>query len=259
MKIEFGLPTIGTTRGASGVGALIDLNGTKTHQLVEDGLRILCNIDHRGARGAEEKTGDWAGMLLQNPHEFFHSEIPTLGDFDSCGGGQLFVPQDQWKQIALKKLITTVCREAACRLIYWREVPTDNSDLGRTALQSEPAVRQMFIEPVDPLTPEQLDTRLYVLRRLIEKAVQQSKICGKELFYVCSLDRRKIVYKGLTTFKQLQLCFPDLSNSRIKSNIVLVHSRFGTNTLGAWELAHPYRTCVHNGEINPTRGTLTRT
>ena len=104
-------------------------------------------------------------------------------------------------QIALKKLITTVCREAACRLVAWREVPTDNSDLGRTALLSEPAVRQMFVEPLDPLTPEHLDTQLYVLRRLIEKAVKQSGICGKELFYVCSLDRRKIVYKGLLTCK----------------------------------------------------------
>ncbi len=258
MKIESGLPTLGATRGACGVGALIDLNGTKTHQLVEDGLRILCNIDHRGARGAEEKTGDGAGMLLQKPHEFFHSEIPTLGDFDSYGVGQFFVPKDQWKQIALKKLITTVCREAACRLIHWREVPTDNSDLGRTALLSEPGIRQMFIEPIDPLTPEQLDTRLYILRRRIEKAVKESEICGEDLFYICSLDRRKIVYKGLLTCKQLQLYFPDLSNNRIKSSIVLVHSRFGTNTLGAWQLAHPYRTAVHNGEINTLRGNLNR-
>jgi len=132
MKIENGLPYIGANRGACGVGALIDLNGTRTHQLVEDGLRVLCNLDHRGARGAEEKTGDGSGMLLQKPHEFFHSEIPTLGDFDSYGVGQLFVPKDQWKQIAIKKLITTVCREAGCRLVHWREVPTDNSDLGRT-------------------------------------------------------------------------------------------------------------------------------
>src|SRR3984893_11040156 len=258
MKADFGLLSPGATRGACGVGVLVDVNANKTHQLVEDGLRILCNLDHRGARGAEEKTGDGAGMLLQKPHEFFHSEIPTLGDFDSYGVGQLFVPKDQWKEIALKKLITTVCREAACRLIYWREVPTDNSDLGRTALLSEPAVRQMFIEPIDPLTPEQLDTRLYVLRRLIEKAVKQSGICGQELFYVCSLDRRKIVYKGLLTCSQLQLYYSDLSNSRIKSSIVLVHSRFGTNTLGAWELAHPYRTVVHNGEINTLRGNLNR-
>ncbi len=258
MNIEHGLPYIGANRGACGVGALIDLNGTKTHQLVEDGLRILCNLDHRGARGAEEKTGDGSGMLLQKPHEFFHSEIPTLGDFDSYGVGQLFVPKDQWMQIALKKLITTVCREAGCRLVHWREVPTDNTDLGRTALLSEPAVRQIFIEPVDPLTPEHLDTRLYVLRRLIEKAVKTSEICGQELFYICSLDRRKIVYKGLLTCNQLQLYYSDLSNSRVKSALVLVHSRFGTNTLGAWELAHPYRTAVHNGEINTLRGNLNR-
>jgi glutamate synthase domain-containing protein 1 len=145
MNTKYGLPGLGATRGACGVGALVDLNGTKTHRLVEDGLRILCNLDHRGARGAEEKTGDGAGMLLQKPHEFFHAEIPSLGDFDSYGVGQLFLPKDQWKQIALKKLIKAVCREAACRLVAWRNVPTDNTDLGRTALQSEPAVMQMFI------------------------------------------------------------------------------------------------------------------
>src|SRR6202022_1651453 len=141
---------------------------------------------------------------------------------------------------------------------HWREVPTDNSDLGRTALLSEPAVWQMFVEPLDPLTPEHLDTQLYVLRRMIEKAVKKSGICGNELFYVCSLDRRRIVYKGLLTCKQLQLYYPDLSDERVKTSIVLVHSRFGTNTLGAWELAHPYRTVVHNGEINTLRGNLNR-
>jgi len=220
MNTEHGLARPDMTRGACGVGALVDLNGTKTHQLVEDGLRILCNLDHRGARGAEEKTGDGAGMLLQKPHDFFHGEIPTLGDFDSYGVGQLFVPKDKWKQIALKKLIKGVCGAAACRLITWRDVPTDDADLGRTSLQSEPAVRQMFIEPLDPLTPEQLDTRLYVLRRLIEKAVTQSGICGLELFYICSLDRRKIVYKGLLTCTQLQLYYPDLSNLRVKTSLV---------------------------------------
>src|SRR6202011_4173008 len=232
MNTEHGLARSDMTRGACGVGGLVDLNGTKTHQLVEDGLRILCNLDHRGARGAEEKTGDGAGMLLQKPHDFFHGEIPTLGDFDSYGVGQLFVPKDQWKQIALKKLINAVCREAAFRVTTWREVPTENSDLGRTALQSEPAVRQLFVEPVERLVPGQLDTKLYVLRRLIEKEVKECGICGEDLFYICSLDRRKIVYKGLLTCKQLQLYYPDLSDERVKTSIVLVHSRFGTNTLG---------------------------
>ncbi len=172
----------GLPAAACGVGALVDLNGTKTHQLVEDGLRILCNLDHRGARGAEEKTGDGAGMLLQKPHAFFHAEIPSLGDFDSYGVGQLFVPKDQWKQVGLKKLIKIVCEAAGCRLTAWREVPTDNTDLGRTSLQSEPAVRQMFIEPLDPLTPEQLDTRLYVLRRRIEKPSNNPASVGKNSF-----------------------------------------------------------------------------
>jgi glutamate synthase domain-containing protein 2/glutamate synthase domain-containing protein 1/glutamate synthase domain-containing protein 3 len=258
MKKYSGLSSPGASRSACGVGVLVDLNGTKTHQLVEDGLRILCNLDHRGARGAEEKTGDGSGMLLQKPHEFFQSEIPSLGEFDSYGVGQLFVPRDQWKQIALKKLIKLVCREAGCRVIAWRDVPTDNSDLGRTALQCEPTVFQLFVAPLDDLAPQQLDSRLYTLRRLIEKAVHQSGICGSDLFYICSLDRRKTVYKGLLTCGQLQLYYPDLSNERVKTSLALVHSRFGTNTLGAWELAHPYRTVVHNGEINTLRGNLNR-
>src|SRR6266481_3300279 len=257
MKADFGLLSPGA-RGACGVGVLVDLNANKTHQLVEDGLRILCNLDHRGARGAEEKTGDGAGMLLQKPHEFFRSEIFALGEFDSYGVGQLFIPKDQWKQIALKKVINAVCREAAFRVIAWREVPTENFDLGRTALQSEPAVRQLFVEPVERLAPGHLDTKLYVLRRLIEKEVKECGICGEDLFYICSLDRRKIVYKGLLTCKQLQLYYPDLSDERVKTSIVLVHSCFGTNTLGAWELAHPYRNTVHNGEINTLRGNLNR-
>jgi glutamate synthase domain-containing protein 2/glutamate synthase domain-containing protein 1/glutamate synthase domain-containing protein 3 len=253
-----GLSSPGANRGACGVGVLVDLNGNKTNQLVQDGLRILANIDHRGARGSEEKTGDGAGMLLQKPHEFFKALIPALGDFDSYGVAMVFVPKDNWKQIALKKLIASVCRDAGFKIIAWRDVPTDNSDLGATALRSEPAVKQLFIEPLESLAPEQLDTRLYVLRRLIENTTAAAGIADGELFYVCSLDRRRIVYKGLLTCKQLRLYYPDLSDERVKTSLVLVHSRFGTNTLGAWELAHPYRVAVHNGEINTLRGNLNR-
>jgi glutamate synthase domain-containing protein 2/glutamate synthase domain-containing protein 1/glutamate synthase domain-containing protein 3 len=253
-----GLSSPGANRGACGVGVLVDLSGNKTHRLVEDGLRILCNLDHRGARGAEEKTGDGAGMLLQKPHKFFQSQIPELGEFDSYGVAQIFCPKDHWKQIALKKLVTTICRENGFRIIAWRDVPTDNFDLGKTAQQSEPAVKQFFVEPIDSQIPEQLDAKLYVLRRLIEKAAKAAEIAGDELFYICSLDRRTIVYKGLLTCKQLRLYFPDLSDERMATALLLVHSRFGTNTLGAWELAHPYRVAVHNGEINTLRGNLNR-
>jgi glutamate synthase (NADPH/NADH) large chain len=253
-----GLSSPGANRGACGVGVLVDLNGNRTHQLVRDGLRILANIDHRGARGSEEKTGDGAGILLQKPHEFFRALIPALGDFDSYGVGMLFVPKDNWKQIALKKLVASVCRDAGFRVIAWRDVPTDNSDLGATALRSEPAVKQLFVEPSEPLAPEQLDPRLYVLRRMIEKAVLAAGIADGELFYVCSLDRRRVVYKGLLTCKQLRLYYPDLSDERVTTSLLFVHSRFGTNTLGAWDLAHPYRVAVHNGEINTLRGNLNR-
>ena len=258
MKSEHGLISPGANRGACGVGVLVDLKGVKTHQLVRDGLRILCKIDHRGARGAEEKTGDGAGMLLQKPHDFFKAEIPSLGKFDSYGVGQFFVPKDHWRQIALKKQVKDVCRGAGFKILAWREVPTDNSDLGETARRSEPRVWQLFVEPTESLTAEQLDTRLYILRRLIEKEAGKRQVAGSELFYICSLDRAKIVYKGLLTCKQLELYYPDLSDPRLKTSLVLVHSRFGTNTLGAWQLAHPYRVAVHNGEINTLRGNLNR-
>ncbi|MBV9488633.1 MAG: glutamate synthase large subunit [Verrucomicrobia bacterium] len=253
-----GLAHPGASRGACGVGVLVDLNGTKTHQLVEDGMRILCNLDHRGARGAEEKTGDGAGVLLQKPHELFKALIPGLGDFDAYGVGMFFAPQDNWKRIAVKKVVATTCRDARFRIIAWRDVPTDHSDLGRTARESEPAVLQLFVEPLDAMAPERLDEKLYVLRRLIEKAVSKAGIAGDELFYVCSLDRRRIVYKGLLTCSQLRKYYPDLSDDRVTTSLVLVHSRFGTNTLGAWQLAHPYRVTVHNGEINTLRGNVNR-
>jgi glutamate synthase domain-containing protein 2/glutamate synthase domain-containing protein 1/glutamate synthase domain-containing protein 3 len=258
MKTQRGLFSPGKTRGACGVGVLVDLNGTNTHRLVEDGLRILCNLDHRGARGSEEKTGDGAGMLLQKPHEFFKSQVAALGDFDSYGVGMLFVPKDHWRQIAAKKLVETVCRDAGFKVIAWRDVPTDNCDLGKTALQSEPAVKQLFVEPLESLDPDRMDAKLYVLRRMIEKAELERQIADGELFYICSLNRRRIVYKGLLTCKQLRLYYPDLSDERVKTSLALVHSRFGTNTLGAWHLAHPYRVTVHNGEINTLRGNLNR-
>ena len=253
-----GLVSPVATRGACGVGVLVDLNGAKTHELVEDGLRILVNIDHRGARGSEEKTGDGAGMLLQKPHAFFQEVVPGLGDFDSYGVGMIFFPKDNWKQIGLKRLANTVCREAGFKVIAWRDVPTDNSDLGRTALQSEPAVKQLFVEPLTSLPPERLDEKLYVLRRLIEKAAAASRIAGNDLFYICSLDRRRIVYKGLLTCSQIGKYYPDLKDERVTTSLALVHSRFGTNTLGAWQLAHPYRVTVHNGEINTLRGNVNR-
>ncbi|MCI0399750.1 MAG: glutamate synthase large subunit [Gammaproteobacteria bacterium] len=242
------------TRASCGVGVVVDLTGAKSHQLVEEGFRILQNLDHRGARGAEEKTGDGAGMLIQKPHEFFKAEIPALRSFDTYGVGQTFFPQDKRKHKILEELIYDCASKYRFKIIGWRDVPTDNSDLGKTALDSEPVVKQFFVEPIDHVEPNKLDAKLYILRRTIENTASKRELGDEHLFYICSLDRRKIVYKGLLTCGQLKNYYPDLSNDKVKTSLVLVHFRFSTNTLGSWDLAHPYRNIVHNGEINTLRG-----
>ena len=245
------------TRSNCGVGVLVDLGGERTHDLVEDGLTALENLDHRGARGAEENTGDGAGIMLQKPHAFFEEVVGGLGDPDGYGVGQVFLPRDPEAATELRALVERIVEAEGFELLSWRDVPTDNSDLGKTALASEPDVWQLFVKPLDsdPL-PDELDASLYVLRRAIEHAVEDCTIAGSDRFYVCSLDRRTIVYKGLLTNFQLRTYYPDLTDERVRSGIVLVHSRFSTNTLGAWELAHPYRKIVHNGEINTLRGNV---
>jgi len=239
-----------------GVGVLMDLDGEKTHGLVEGGLQMLVNMDHRGARGAEENTGDGAGVLLQTPHELFTEEVPGLGDRDTYGVGQVFLPRNELAQQRLTELIETAAAEEGFDVIGWRSVPTDNTDLGATALASEPDVRQFFVEPREPRSPDELDTNLYILRRVIENRAQDRTEQGIDDFYVCSLDRRLVVYKGMLTNRQLGEYYGDLRDGRVKSSLAFVHSRFSTNTLGAWELAHPYRNIIHNGEINTLRGNL---
>ena len=243
-------------RSSCGVGALIELKHNASHDLIEDAFQVLLNLDHRGARGAEEKTGDGAGMLLQIPHEFFSAEVPALDQVKTYGVGQVFFPHETEPQRFFEKLIEEYVKEMGLRLIDWREVPTHNEGLGDTALASEPTVKQFFVTGPEGMNAHALDTRLYVLRRQIEHAVNHHKLSGKDRFYICSLNRGTIVYKGLLTCAQLRRYFPDLSDPRVKSRLVLVHSRFSTNTLGAWHLAHPYRTLIHNGEINTLRGNL---
>jgi len=239
-----------------GVGVLMDLTGRRSHKLVEDGFTVLENLDNRGARGAEEKTGDGAGTLIQKPHEFFAAEVPGLPDADEYAVGQLFLPREEPARSTVRALVERAISDEGFELIAWREVPTDNTDLGLTARRCEPSVEQVFVRSRDPLPPRALDSRLYILRRVIESRVTETSSEGCEMFYVCSLDRRKIVYKGLLTNAQLRLYYPELSDERVKTSLVLVHSRFSTNTLGAWKLAHPYRGIVHNGEINTLRGNV---
>ena len=234
----------------------MDLDGEKSHAMVEEGLGVLECLDHRGARGAEDNTGDGAGILIQKPHAFFQDVVSGLGDADSYGVGQLFLPADESIQAALRDFIDRRVQAEGFETIAWRDVPTDASELGPTARATEPDVWQLFVRPTEPVSPEALDAQLYILRRLIENDVADSGLKDSETFYICSLDRRKVVYKGLLTNAQVRTYYPELSADRVRSTLALVHSRFSTNTLGAWRLAHPYRNIIHNGEVNTLRGNL---
>ncbi|QSG09170.1 glutamate synthase large subunit [Halapricum desulfuricans] len=238
-----------------GVGITLDLSGDRSHGIIEDGLDLLENLDHRGARGAEPNTGDGAGILIQKPHDFFTDEVDGLGGFDSYGVGVVFLPRDASSE-QLRTLIEDTADQEGFEVVAWRSVPTDNTSLGETAVATEPDVEQFFVEPQADLEPEEIDSGLYVLRRVIENRVEAEQPVGSDRFYVCSLDRRKVVYKGLLTNAQVRAYYPDLSDERVVSRLAFVHSRFSTNTLGAWELAHPYRNIIHNGEINTLRGNL---
>ncbi len=240
-------------RASCGVGLIVDLRGRRSRGLVEDALVLLENLEHRGARGAEENTGDGAGLLIQKPHEFFRAVVPELRAFgeDEYGVGQLFLPKTEARRERLKARIERLVGRRGFRAIAWRPVPTDaeGAGLGETARASEPWIEQLFVAPLEPLAPDELDLRLYTLRRAVEKATRPD-------VYVCTLSRRVTVYKGLLTNPQLRLYYPDLSDPRVRSSMALVHARFSTNTLGSWPLAQPMRLLAHNGEINTLRGNL---
>ncbi len=238
-----------------GVGVLMNLDGTVDHDIVEDGFTVLENLDHRGARGPEENTGDGAGMLIQVPRAFFEGEVDGLAEHERWGVGQIFLPRDADDRETVMALIEEVIEREGHDLIAWRDVPTNNAGLGATSLAGEPSVYQCFVSS-DAEDEAAFDRGLYVLRRSIERALRESDAAGAEETYICSLNRRKIVYKGMLTNAQLRTYYPELSDDRVRSRIVFVHSRFSTNTLGAWELAHPYRTVIHNGEINTLRGNI---
>jgi len=234
----------------------MDLEGEASHTMIEEGLGVLERLDHRGARGAEPNTGDGAGILIQKPHAFFRDEVTGLGDADDYGVGQFFLPQGDGSQDEHRRFIDRRVEAEGFEPIAWRNVPTDASDLGPTARATEPDVWQLFVRPMEPVAPETLDAKLYLLRRLIENDVAGSDLEDSDTFYVCSLDRRKIVYKGLLTNEQVRTYYPELADDRVRSTLALVHSRFSTNTLGAWRLAHPFRSIIHNGEVNTLRGNL---
>ncbi len=250
-----GLADPADTRASCGVGVVMDLDGERTHQPVSDGLELLANLEHRGTTGAEETTGDGAGILLQLPHDFFATELDfSLPELYAVGS--IFLPQETAVARRLKETMTEVLKRNGVSVLGWRDVPTDNEDLGRTALEGEPDVQQVVVAPTDDCDAETFDRRLYVGRRAVENEIKTKRLDDTGRFYICSLDRKTLVYKGLLTAEQLADYYPDLRDDRLESTFAMVHARFSTNTLGAWHLAHPYRTVIHNGEFNTIQGNI---
>ena len=254
---QVGLADPTDARSNCGVGVVMDLDGGEGHEVVEDGLDLVECMEHRGTTGAEENTGDGAGILLQIPHEFFadevDAELPAPGKY---AAGSIFFPQDADAQAALKKRAESRLTEEGLDVIAWRNVPTHNEGIGQTALDSEPDIKQVFVEPSEDISEDEFERRLYVGRRVLENDVEEEEPAGHERFYIVSLDRKTVVYKGLLKAEQVASYFPDLNDERVTSTFAMVHARFSTNTLGAWHLAHPYRNIIHNGEFNTIQGNI---
>ncbi|WP_302080913.1 glutamate synthase large subunit [Salinibaculum rarum] len=244
-------------RSNCGVGVVMDLDGGKQSQVVQDGLDLVECMEHRGTTGAESNTGDGAGIMFQIPHEFFADEVdadlPSPGEY---AVGSLFLPQDVDVRADLKTLVEEHFAEEGLDVLAWRSVPTDNSTLGDTAVESEPDVQQVFVTSTEGKTGKDFDRQLYIGRRVVENAIEDEQPPGHERFYIVSLDKDTVVYKGLLLAEQVAEYYPELHDERMTSTFAMVHARFSTNTLGAWHLAHPYRNIIHNGEFNTIQGNI---
>ncbi len=237
---------------ACGVGLLVNVRGVKSHQLVEKGLQVLEHMVHRGAEGADPKTGDGAGIMVQIPHEFILLQGIPVPEKGRYGSGLVFMPKDEDSQQIMLDILEREAIELGLKLIAVRDVPTNNEQLGSVARKAEPAIKQIFV--ADEETNDPIDIRLYLLRRAVEKKIASSSLAGKEDFYIVSLSSRVIIYKGMLSSLQLRYYFPDLMNPHFTTAMALVHSRFSTNTFPTWSLAQPFRMLGHNGEINTIQG-----
>jgi glutamate synthase (NADPH/NADH) large chain len=244
-------------RSNCGVGVVFDLAGAPSHDPVSEGLELLENLEHRGTTGADENTGDGAGILLQIPDEFYRDALDvTLPPAREYAVGSVFLPDDDAAAAGLRELVDAELDAHGFNTLAWREVPTENDSLGRTALDAEPRTEQVFVAPERPMADDAFDRRLYEARRAAENRVDRESPAGAPRFYICSLDRKTVVYKGLLKADQLPRYYPELTDERVASTFAMVHARFSTNTLGAWHLAHPYRNIIHNGEFNTIKGNI---
>ena len=247
---------------ACGVGFVVNIKGEHSHEIIRQGLQVLDNLTHRGACGCDPLTGDGAGILIQVPHAFLSKQTESLGfgigAQGTYGVGLVFLPQDHSERQFCENLIENVVREEGQRLLGWRTVPIVESECGTIARRAMPFMRQVFIGAEGMLSEdgEALERKLFVIRRRIENEVRAANLRQGELFYICSLSSRTLIYKGQLISTQIPHFFPDLLDPDMVSALAMVHQRFSTNTFPSWDRAHPYRFLCHNGEINTLRGNI---
>jgi len=235
-----------------GIGFVAHLKGRKSHSIIKQGLDILTNMTHRGAEGADSKTGDGAGVLIQVPRDFYLIQGYSLPPEGQFGTGLVFFPQDGSDAAKCQAILVRIINEEGVNLIGFREVPRNNSVIGEISRAAEPEILQILLGADIPQAD--LERKLYIIRKRTENTIRNSDIKQKNFFYIPSLSTKVLVYKGMLTSAQLGEYFLDLNDERLQSAIALVHSRFSTNTFPSWDLAQPFRMLGHNGEINTIKG-----
>jgi glutamate synthase (ferredoxin) len=246
---------------ACGVGFIVNLKGRKSHQILQQGLTALTNLNHRGACGCEANTGDGAGVLIQMPDAFMRKAAREAGldlpAYRHYGAGMVFLPHEAALRRQYEQMFERVVAEEGQQVIGWRTVPTDNSPLGATAKAAEPFLRQVFIRRNPALRDDMaFERKLYVIRKRARNAALASGLENRDAWYIASLSFKTLVYKGMLLTEQLPTYYPDLNDPTMETALALIHSRFSTNTFPSWNRAHPYRYLAHNGEINTLRGNI---
>ena len=243
---SLGLYNPANEHDACGIGMVINIHGDKSHELVDSALKVLENMRHRGAEGADNKTGDGAGIMLQIPHEFILLQGIPVPEKGKYGTGLIFLPKDKEEQDKILNVLFEEVEREGLTLMHLRNVPTNSACLGKDALATEPDIKQVFITGATDANT--IDRSLYIIRKKVER-----RVTNKD-FYIVSLSSKNIVYKGMLTSMQVREYFSDLTHPYFTSGLALVHSRFSTNTFPTWSLAQPFRLLAHNGEINTIRG-----
>jgi glutamate synthase domain-containing protein 2/glutamate synthase domain-containing protein 1/glutamate synthase domain-containing protein 3 len=260
LPVEQGLYDPRNEHDACGIGFVVNIQGVQSHDIIVKGLQILINLAHRGACGCDPETGDGAGILIQIPHKFFARECAELGftlpPAGEYGVGMVFLPVEPSHRLLAEGILERIAREEGLTVLGWRDTPIESDAIGRIARASQPYIEQIFIGGVPGMSPDELERKLYIVRKRAESEIAATDLPDKHFFYIPSLSARTIIYKGLLLANQIPEFYKELSDPDAVSALCLVHQRFSTNTFPSWQLAHPYRYLCHNGEINTVRGNI---